>query len=234
MEKSSLADQVAQELRTAIMDGSFSLGEPLSEYILSDAFEVSRTPVRQALRQLQSEGLVEIVPQSGTYIFQPTTDEVFELESFRLHLELWASRLAGEVDRSAATDELRELLATMTAALTDDDRRLYNRLDARFHFVFFRHCGNRHLRRAYQMNAAQISALRAHLDSYTAGATATSMAEHALIVERFAAGDDAGVAEVLTDHITRSRESYAQMLRLREKHRAGDKRAEVLQKLGRA
>jgi DNA-binding GntR family transcriptional regulator len=230
---SSLAYGVAQELRTAIMDGAFNLGEPLSEDVLSEIFGVSRTPVREALRELQAEGLVDIVPKSGTYIFQPSPEEILELGDCRLKFESWAVELAVATSRDAAADELAMLLSAMTAALDADDRREYNRLDARFHQTFLDHCGNRYLQGAYRMNAARISALRAHLASRTAGATATSMDEHARIVELFRGGDAAGVASVLERHILRTRDSYASALRHRGTAESGSKRDRLMHKLGR-
>jgi DNA-binding GntR family transcriptional regulator len=230
---SSLAYGVAAELRTAIMDGAFNLGEPLSEDTLSDIFGVSRTPVREALRQLQAEGLVDVVPKSGTYIFKPSSEEIFELGDYRLKLETWAVELAIATNPDAAATDLEKLLADMTAALDADDRREYNRLDARFHSTFFNHCGNRYLQQAYRMNVARISALRAHLASRTAGATATSMDEHALILDRFRSGDAQGVASVLEAHILRTRESYSAALRNREAVESGSKRDRLMQKLGR-
>jgi DNA-binding GntR family transcriptional regulator len=233
MRDSSLAYGVAAELRTAIMDGAFNLGEPLSEDTLSDIFGVSRTPVREALRELQAEGLVDVVPKSGTYIFKPSPDEIFELGDCRLKFETWAVELAIAGNREAAANDLATLLSEMTEALEADDRREYNRLDARFHLTFFDHCGNRYLQRAYRMNVARISALRAHLASRTAGATATSMDEHALILDRFRQGDAAGVATVLESHILRTLDSYASALRHREAVESGSKRDRLLQKLGR-
>lgn len=233
MRDSSLAYGVAAELRTAIMDGAFNLGEPLSEDVISDIFGVSRTPVREALRELQAEGLVDIVPKSGTYIFRPSADEILELGDCRIRFEAWAVELAIAANREGAANDLATLLAAMTDALDADDRREYNRLDARFHLTFFDHCGNRYLQRAYRMNVARISALRAHLASRTAGATATSMEEHALIVERFRRGDAAGVAAVLERHILRTGDSYASALRQREVVESGSKRDRLMQKLGR-
>ncbi|HYI73318.1 MAG TPA: winged helix-turn-helix domain-containing protein, partial [Skermanella sp.] len=67
----SMALQVADRIRNAIILAEFDLGEALSEDSLAAAMGISRTPVREALRLLQTEGLVTVVPKSGTFVFNP-------------------------------------------------------------------------------------------------------------------------------------------------------------------
>ena len=78
----SLTTQVTEVIRDAIIDGRFPLGEALSELKLAAAFKVSRTPVREALTALQSQGLIEIRPQSGSFVFMPSDEDVGELAEF--------------------------------------------------------------------------------------------------------------------------------------------------------
>ena len=72
--RKSLVPTIADKIRAAIVDAELDFGENLSEDTLASAFEVSRTPVREALNLLQMEGLVIIVPKSGTYVFTPTLE----------------------------------------------------------------------------------------------------------------------------------------------------------------
>ena len=83
----SLAIQVGQRLREAIIDGQFALGEMIPEETLAATFGVSRTPVREALNQLQSLGLVIVRPQRGSYVFKASEADVAALCQFRCVIE---------------------------------------------------------------------------------------------------------------------------------------------------
>lgn len=124
-----MALQVADRIRNAIILAEFDLGEALSEDSLAAAMGISRTPVREALRLLQTEGLVTVVPKSGTFVFNPVEDDIVELCEFRVMLEVRAATLAL---RRAAPETLASLLAAM-AEMADarqrGDMRLYGKAD---------------------------------------------------------------------------------------------------------
>ena len=79
----SLTEHAAEALRTRIVHGSLQFGEPFSEIALAAELGVSKTPVREALMQLQRDGLVQIHTRRGTFVFTMTAEQV---------RELWASR----------------------------------------------------------------------------------------------------------------------------------------------
>ena len=83
----SLAATVADRLRQAIIDADLALGSELSEVGLATRLGVSRTPVREALTLLQQQGLVNIIPQRGTYVFFPTEQDIIDLCEYRIVLE---------------------------------------------------------------------------------------------------------------------------------------------------
>ena len=88
----SLTALVTERIREAIVDGRFALGEALSELKLAAALNVSRTPVRDALTALQLQGLIDVRPQSGSFVFLPSEEDVAELAEFRRVLEMTALR----------------------------------------------------------------------------------------------------------------------------------------------
>ena len=116
----SLAAQVSARLREAIIDGRFALGEMISEEALATSFGVSRTPVREALSQLQSLGLVQVRPQRGSYVFAPTGEDIAALCEFRLVMEPCAARLAWAHDRQGTLSIMKTALADMAAARKAD------------------------------------------------------------------------------------------------------------------
>ncbi|MER5672801.1 GntR family transcriptional regulator [Pseudonocardia alni] len=205
---SSLAATVAATLRDAILGGEFALGEALSEESIATALEVSRTPVREAVRRLRDEGLVDVVPKSGTYVFRPTEADLAELCEYRVMLELQAVRLSSERAAPATLAGLRDSLAAMQDALHRWDLRTYSAEDGRFHQQWFDHCGNRYLADAYRGSIGRIAALRARLSSQTSGEPPRSLAEHEAMVELFAAGRVDELAALLEEHVLRSLQRF--------------------------
>src|SRR6185503_16394649 len=88
--RNTLRAQVADRLRAAILDGDIPPGAPLVETALSEQFDISRGPLREALRQLIEEGLVVTVPYTGTHVAALSADNVREIYSLRTALEIFA------------------------------------------------------------------------------------------------------------------------------------------------
>ena len=91
---SSAADQVANALRLAILNGEFDPGQAVPQEEIATRFGVSRIPVRDAMNLLQAEGLLHIVPSKGSFVANPSPDEIRETYDIRVLLELEALRLA--------------------------------------------------------------------------------------------------------------------------------------------
>ena len=94
-------------LREAIIDGEFALGAVISEEMIAQSFGVSRTPVREAMGQLQLQGLVVIRPQVGSFVFTPSADDIQALCAFRIIIEPKAAELAYQGGRHDLTDRGR-------------------------------------------------------------------------------------------------------------------------------
>ena len=91
---SSAADQIANALRLAILNGEFSPGQAVPQEEIAARFGVSRIPVRDAMNLLQTEGLLHIVPSKGSFVANPGPEEVRETYEIRILLEVEALRLA--------------------------------------------------------------------------------------------------------------------------------------------
>src|SRR5580692_8513149 len=101
-----LTQMAYEKILNAIVYGRLDLGEPLSENDLAKALEVSKAPIRQSLNELRLKGLVIVIPQSGSYVFSPTREEIEELCDFRLLLE---QRALDVSMKNAGTAMLRSL-----------------------------------------------------------------------------------------------------------------------------
>ena len=112
-----LAEIVGDRIRSLILNGVFQPGSRLVERDLAAEFEVSRSPVREALRNLDKEGLVEKLPTRGIIVKKLTRREVFEIFDIREALEGMASRAAAQRVANGEASNLRELIADSRAAL---------------------------------------------------------------------------------------------------------------------
>ena len=132
---SSAADQVANALRLAILNGEFGPGQAVPQEQIAARFGVSRIPVRDAMNLLQAEGLLRIVPSKGSFVANPAPDEIRETYEIRVLLELEALRLAlrrhDAISLAKAERWLREFeLETEPARLGEIDREFHAALYA--------------------------------------------------------------------------------------------------------
>jgi len=204
----SLNEMVVDQLRQAIVSGDYGLGEPLSEARIAADLGASKGPVRRAIAQLQIEGLVRVVPQSGTFVFSLSADEIKKLNSCRLILEEAALRLAVEHDQMRLAKKLAEGYSGMVAARKKLDIRSYLDLDTAFHAAIFAHCNNGYLADAYRLVSGKSAALRAHLATKP-HQTDLSFGEHKTISEAVKDGDLNLALRTLRTHLGRAPKTYS-------------------------
>jgi DNA-binding GntR family transcriptional regulator len=204
---------VEERLREAIINAELPFGQALTEDAMGLSLGVSRTPMREALSRLEQQGLVVIVPKKGTFVFRPTLEDVEQLASFRLMLELGAIErcLSGTPD--ATLRELHTAYAAMQTARAAEDSNAYARADTGFHAAFFLHCGNVHLANAYRGISGRVAALRANLSVPRSDQQDLSFGEHGEIIDAFAACDFQRLTLLLEGHILRALSVYAEALR---------------------
>ncbi|MER5183900.1 GntR family transcriptional regulator [Streptomyces sp. NPDC002896] len=116
-DEAPLVDEIAARIRDRIMSGAFAIGMPLRQAALANEFGVSRTPVREALRQLQHGGLIEVHPNRGAVVRVPAPWEVRQAYEVRAELEGLAAQRAAVRISSAQTDRLRDLNKVLHSAL---------------------------------------------------------------------------------------------------------------------
>src|SRR3712207_1750546 len=114
-----LADEIAFRLQAAILDGEFAPGTHLQQDDLCARFGVSRTPVREALRKLQAQHLVDLVPNKGATVRTPSRDELSEVYVLRAELEALAAELAATRITPAGLAALDQAQAAMESAVEE-------------------------------------------------------------------------------------------------------------------
>ena len=147
--KSTLRAQIAERLRTAILAGDIPPGAPLVETALSERFDVSRGPLREALRQLIEEGLVVTVPYTGTHVAPLSVEDVREIYSLRTALESFAFEQVWERRDAGFRAELRRRNAVLMAAVDAHDDRACIAAELDFHSFVYEASDHRLLQRAW-------------------------------------------------------------------------------------
>lgn len=129
-----LRDQVRDALQVRISEGRLRPGDRLFEQDLAAEFGVSRVPVREAIRMLQSEGLVEVQPKRrGVFVRSLDRRQIEEIFDVRESLESLAARLAAEGRRGAESDRLGELARRARQAMESEDVEVMSEANAAFH-----------------------------------------------------------------------------------------------------
>ncbi|MCM2340524.1 GntR family transcriptional regulator [Rhodoferax sp.] len=204
----SLTARVTEQIREAIQNGEFKLGEGLSELKLAAALGVSRTPVREAFNALQLQGLIDIRPQSGSFVFMPTEENVGALCEFRRVMEVTALRLCFEYRREDALQQMRVASDAMELARQTGDRLAISHADTDFHQAIMNHCNNPYLIEAYKLVSGRVATLRTHnlvgLDTLLN----KSISEHRLIIAALSAGKLDRAETILDEHISRMGVGY--------------------------
>ena len=137
MDKYSLRGQVFQEIREYILKGKFKENEELREATLGKELGVSRTPVREALRQLELEGLVHIIPNKGAYVTGITEKDVHDIYMTRSMLEGLCARWAAEHISEEQIQEMEEVLLLTEYHLDRGNAEQLAELDGKFHEVLY-------------------------------------------------------------------------------------------------
>jgi DNA-binding GntR family transcriptional regulator len=205
----SLTDMAVERIRAAIVEGKHGLGGQISEAALALELGISKTPVREALLRLRGDGLVDIHPQRGTYVFRIGAEDVGQICRFREILEAAALAEALASDRNGLVAALEENLRAMKQAQRASDARALPELDAEFHGIIMRRSKNAYLRDGYRLIEHKIHALRWRLPANNEQIE-HCQANHAIIVKQIREGKLGQAQAILRRHIRDTRDAYLQ------------------------
>ncbi|MBP0438254.1 GntR family transcriptional regulator [Tianweitania sediminis] len=196
----SRSDLVREKLEEMIVEGAFSQGERLDEVKLSQRFDVSRTPLREAFQALAASGLLVLEPRRGAFVRFPALEEVFEMFEVMAELEAFCCRLASRRVTPAFLADLEETVVECRQAVASDDVNRYYHANERFHGLIYEASGNSFL-------GAEATRLHRRLKPYrrlqlnNRGRMAHSLAEHGRVVEALTRGDAEAAANEMRAHI---------------------------------
>jgi DNA-binding GntR family transcriptional regulator len=189
-------------IRAAVVNGELALGEQVSEALLAQRLGVSKTPVREALLRLKADGLVEIHPQRGTFVFRLSAERVGQLCRYRATIETSALREAAAAQGGKLVKELAQRVSAMKKAERGRDSQALARLDMEFHWQFFAHCPNPYLLAGYEVIRWQLLAMRqrAPIDN--------AVTSHQVLVDALAVGDVDHACALLVEHVLENEQRY--------------------------
>jgi DNA-binding GntR family transcriptional regulator len=136
---------VYEMLKEKILNGELKMGTPLTIRNIAEEFDVSETPVREAIKRLDAESLVKVVPHSGITVSVPSLSELKEKLDIRLVLEPMAMKLFVENHSEDMVEKLEEIYKQMQECKDSGDVTPYSRLDKEFHTFIYENCGNKTL-----------------------------------------------------------------------------------------
>ena len=195
----SLADQVFEHLETDILSGKYQRGEILTESKLSSELGVSRTPIREALRRLEQEHLIEEAPK-GNVVVGISEKDLGDIFMIRIKLEGQAAAMAAENRTDEQLSILREAVEFQEFYLERHDADRIKSMDSRFHQTIYKMCASAVFYDVLLPLHKKILKYRRASVSNTSRAEA-SVAEHRAIYEAIAAKDSALAEKLIIEHL---------------------------------
>ena len=177
-----LRELVCEHIREAIINGTFAPGERLMEIQMADEMGVSRTPVREAIRKLEMEGFVVMIPRRGTYVSNMSIKDINDVYEIRISLDTLAAGLAAERISDEELEELQRLLVKVGAAIEKNDMAKVVEADIEFHDVLYKASRNERLRNIINNLREQITVIRGVSMRYP-GRLKDTQDEHRRLVE---------------------------------------------------
>ncbi len=193
------ADEVYHRLRAEILDLNYQPGDALDEDDLARAFDVSRTPVREALRRLTADRLVISRPHRGSYVADISVREMLEFEDLCELIEpVAARRAAGRVPQAQLDEISAELKGSDVEQPTREDVLRYMKLDVRLHALILDAAGNQTMRDVVTELHRRMNAVRIVVNPHR---FTESIAEHRRIIAAIEAGDGDAACEAMRHHL---------------------------------
>ena len=196
----SLVQIAADAIRRGIILRELVMGQPLIEAGLAKTLGISKTPVREGLSLLRSEGLVVAEPHRGYRVFSMTQEELVDFCELRFALESQALRYSVQRKPLKLARQLQHILTEMEANFSSENREKFFELDTNFHTSFFRCSESRFLFQHYENINAIIETVR-HYISGTDQATGNAYKDHKKITECLNNRDLEGALGHLEAHI---------------------------------
>ncbi|HHY40443.1 MAG TPA: GntR family transcriptional regulator [Syntrophaceticus sp.] len=210
-----LREVVFETLREAIITGVLRPGERLMESQLAEELGVSRTPVREAIRKLELEGFVVMVPRKGAYVAGISLKDIADVFEVRAALESLATELAAERITEDELEELERILVKMSEIIEKGEIEQLVECDKKFHDTLYRASRNRRLMQILSNLQDEVQRFRSVSLAYP-GRMRTALEEHRKVVEALAERDLVQAKVLAWEHIESAENSLLEAVREHE------------------
>lgn len=215
----TLRERIVDFIKDAVVTGRLKPGERVPEQEIAESFGISRTPIREAFRQLESEGFITVTPRKGAVVSPITDKDVSEFYEIKSLLEGFAARTACLTLTPKEIKRLETLNAQMEKYAERDDVKGFFKLDNQFHDTFLKACGNEKLcvlihQLVQQFERFRITALA------LPGRMRDSVRQHFEIIEAFKTGNTVLVETLVKANAERGRDVLVEEI-LKEKTKNG-------------
>ncbi|QEK10907.1 GntR family transcriptional regulator [Crassaminicella thermophila] len=205
----SLTAKIFNILREDILNGKYAEGEKLGEAKLAEELGVSRTPVREALKQLELDGIVENKPNRGVIVLGISKQDIEDIYTIRAAIEGIAARWAVERITEEELNELKETYELMEFYTFKNDVEKFAELNTKFHETIYKATKSRYLEQVlkdfqYYMKKTRRKSLQVE------GRIKESLEEHKVILDAFFKKDAEAAQNALTIHVENSRKNVEQ------------------------
>ncbi len=215
----TLRERIVDFIKDAVVTGRLKPGERVPEQEIAESFGISRTPIREAFRQLESEGFITVTPRKGAVVSPITDKDVSEFYAIKSLLEGFAAKTACLTLTPKELKKLETLNAQMEKYAERDDVKGFFRLDNQFHDTFLKACGNEKLCNLIHQLVQQFERFRITALALP-GRMRDSVRQHNEIIEAFKTGNTALVETLVKANAERGRDVLVEEI-LKEKTKNG-------------
>jgi DNA-binding GntR family transcriptional regulator len=199
-----LYEEVAERLRERIFSRELAPGDWVDESVLTAQYGISRTPLREAIKLLASEGLITMKPRRGAYVTEVSEQDLREVFELLALLESDAAGVVAAKQNPALMQELETLHAQLTSASAN--REAFFKVNEQFHTTLLRAAGNR-WREQTVADLRKVMKLNRHHSLFKTGRVEESLKEHAAIMTALRSGSAATTAAAMRHHMMQGLEA---------------------------
>ena len=216
----TLREKILETIREAILKGQLKPGEKVAEPELAERFGISRTPIREAFRQLESEGYLTVIPRKGAVVTSLSERAVEEFYAIKSILEGYAARMAAKNLTARDIEKLEGINERLGQLAAEGDVKTFFRVHNEFHELFIKAAENEKLQELINQMMLKFNRLRLASLSLP-GRMEISVQEHKKIIEAFKNQDGE-----LADNLVRKTASYGGQVLIQSMAQADGRRAE--------
>jgi len=200
IQRKTLHTEIVDHLRDMIVSGELGPGQKLPEKDLCARFDISRTPLREALKALAAEGMIVLLPQRGARVVTITDEELQELFPIIASIEALAGELACDLITEAQLAAITAMHEEMIIAYRELRRLDYSRLNRAIHFAIFEAAGNASLLTLYRNLELRIRNIR-HTVQQLPADWKEAVGDHEKILKALTARDRTQLGKVMRRHV---------------------------------